>query len=168
MMNQRRLLRFKNCPHGFTLIELMVVIVILGILALYVAPKIMGRPDEAKQVKARMDIASLETAIKLYRLDNGFYPSTEQGLAALVQMPQSGQIPKRWKEGGYLEKKSGPQGPLGQRLRLSEPGQPRRFRYHLLRRGRGRRRGGQGPGHQQLGSRLIRKRQPGNAKAGIR
>jgi general secretion pathway protein G len=107
---------------GFTLIELMVVIVILGILALYVAPKIMGRPDEAKQVKARMDIVSLETALKLYRLDNGFYPSTEQGLAALVQMPQSGQIPKKWKEGGYLEKNQVPKDPWGNEFIYLSPG----------------------------------------------
>lgn len=107
---------------GFTLIELMVVIVILGILALYVAPKIMGRPDEAKQVKARMDIVSLETALKLYRLDNGFYPSTEQGLAALVQVPQSGQIPKKWKEGGYLEKGQVPKDPWGNAFIYLSPG----------------------------------------------
>ena len=121
-MNQRRSWRFKGGLRGFTLIELMVVIVILGILALYVAPKIMGRPDEAKQVKARMDIASLETAIKLFRLDNGFYPSTEQGLAALVQMPQSGQIPKRWKEGGYLEKSQVPKDPWGNEFVYLSPG----------------------------------------------
>jgi len=108
--------------RGFTLIELMVVVVILGILALYVAPKIMGRPDEAKQVKAKMDIASLETALKLYRLDNGFYPSTEQGLAALVQMPQSGQIPKNWKEGGYLEKGQVPKDPWGNEFVYLSPG----------------------------------------------
>ncbi|MDD3992406.1 MAG: type II secretion system major pseudopilin GspG [Desulfobacterales bacterium] len=115
-------LKFRKHSRGFTLIELMVVIVILGILALYVAPKIMGRPDEAKQVKAKMDIASLETALKLYRLDNGFYPSTEQGLAALVQMPQSGQIPKNWKEGGYLEKGQVPKDPWGNEFVYLSPG----------------------------------------------
>jgi general secretion pathway protein G len=121
-MSNQRALRFKGGPRGFTLIELMVVIVILGILALYVAPKIMGRPDEAKQVKAKMDIASLETALKLYRLDNGFYPSTEQGLSALVQVPQSGQIPKRWKEGGYLEKNQVPKDPWGNEYLYLSPG----------------------------------------------
>ncbi len=114
--------RNENACRGFTLIELMVVIVILGILALYVAPKIMGRPDEAKQVKARMDIVSLETALKLYKLDNGFYPSTEQGLSALVQPPQSGQIPKRWKEGGYLEKNQVPKDPWGNDFVYLSPG----------------------------------------------
>jgi len=112
----------KRMMRGFTLIELMVVIVILGILALYVAPKIMGRPDEAKQVKAKMDIASLETALKLYKLDNGFYPSTEQGLSALVQVPQSGQIPKNWKQGGYLEKEQVPKDPWGTPYLYLSPG----------------------------------------------
>jgi general secretion pathway protein G len=112
----------RRAGKGFTLIELMVVIVILGILALYVAPKIMDRPDEAKQVKARMDIASLETALKLYRLDNGFYPSTEQGLSALVQVPQSGQIPKKWKQGGYLEKEQVPKDPWGNPFLYLSPG----------------------------------------------
>ena len=112
-MTIRRASPVTDRHKGFTLIELMVVVVILGILALYVAPKIMGRPDEAKQVKAKMDIASLETALKLYRLDNGLYPSTEQGLPALVQPPQSGIIPKSWKEGGYLEKSQVPKDPWG-------------------------------------------------------
>lgn len=89
---------------GFTLIELMVVIVILSILAVYVAPKLVGREEQAKQVKARVDIEGLETALKLYKLDNGMYPSTEQGLEALVTPPESGEIPKNWRKGGYIEK----------------------------------------------------------------
>ncbi len=80
--------------RGFTLIELMVVIIILGILAIYIGPKIMGRPEEAKQVKAKVDIAALETALKLYKLDNGAYPSTEQGLQALVECPKPEPCPK--------------------------------------------------------------------------
>jgi general secretion pathway protein G len=99
--------------RGFTLIELMVVIIILGILAMYVMPKIMGRPDEARQVKARLDIASLETAIKLYRLDNGMYPGTEQGLQALVAQPETGTLAKKWRKGGYLEKNRVPKDPWG-------------------------------------------------------
>jgi general secretion pathway protein G len=99
--------------RGFTLIELMVVIIILGILAMYVAPKIMGRPDEARQVKARLDIASLETAIKLYKLDNGVYPGTEQGLQALVVQPETGTLAKQWRKGGYLEKNRIPKDPWG-------------------------------------------------------
>jgi general secretion pathway protein G len=107
---------------GFTLIEIMVVIVILGILAMYVAPKLMGRPDEAKQVRVKMDLASLETALKLYKLDNGIYPGTEQGLQALVQKPESGIIPKKWRQGGYLEKGKVPKDPWGNDLIYLSPG----------------------------------------------
>ena len=107
---------------GFTLIELMVVIVILGILAMYVAPKIMGRPDEARQVKARMDIASLETTLKLYKLDNGSYPTTDQGLQALVSRPDSGSSSKNWREGGYLEKSTVPKDPWGNEFVYLSPG----------------------------------------------
>lgn len=97
--------------HGFTLIELMVVIVILGILAGVLLPKIMGRPDEAKQLKAKMQIQSLETALKMYRLDNDMYPTTEQGLAALVEMPPSPPVPRAWRKGGYMEKNRIPKDP---------------------------------------------------------
>lgn len=103
--------RQKACEEGFTLIELMVVIVILGILAGLIAPRIMGRPEEAKQVKARVQIGSLETALKLYKLDNGFYPTTEQGLQALVERPEIEPIPNSWRDGGYLEKRQVPKDP---------------------------------------------------------
>ncbi|MBT8350715.1 MAG: type II secretion system major pseudopilin GspG [Deltaproteobacteria bacterium] len=109
-------------PHGFTLIELMVVIVILGILVSFIAPKIMGRPDEAKQVKARVQMESLETAIKLYKLDNGIYPMTEQGLQALVEQPQTGALPKKWRKGGYLEKGRVPKDPWGNEFVYLSPG----------------------------------------------
>jgi general secretion pathway protein G len=108
--------------RGFTLIEIMVVIVILGILAMYVAPKLMGRPDEAKQVRAKMDIAAMETALKLYKLDSGIYPGTEQGLLALVQRPESGVIPKKWRQGGYLEKGKVPKDPWGNDYIYLSPG----------------------------------------------
>jgi general secretion pathway protein G len=108
--------------RGFTLIEIMVVIVILGILAMYVAPKLMGRPEEAKQVRAKMDIAALETALKLYKLDSGIYPGTEQGLQALVQRPESGVIPKKWRQGGYLEKGKVPKDPWGNDYIYLSPG----------------------------------------------
>lgn len=91
----------------------MVVIVILGILAGLIVPKIMGRPEEAKQLKAKMQMESIETALKLYKLDNGMYPTTEQGLQALVEMPQSGTIPTKWRKGGYLEKGKLPKDPWG-------------------------------------------------------
>ncbi len=113
-------LKYKN--QGFTLIELMVVIIILGILAMWVAPKIMSRPGEARQVKARLDIQNLETALKLYKLDNGSYPGTEQALQALVEMPESGTIPKKWKKGGYLEKDRVPKDPWGNDFIYLSPG----------------------------------------------
>jgi general secretion pathway protein G len=100
-----------NNNRGFTLIELMVVIVILGILAGLIVPRIMSRPEEARQAKARIQIESLETALKLYRLDNGSYPSTEQGLQALVEPPAVGTLPGNWREGGYLEKGKVPKDP---------------------------------------------------------
>jgi general secretion pathway protein G len=98
---------------GFTLIELMVVIVILGILAGFVVPRIMGRPEEARRMKARVQIESIETALKLYKLDNGSYPSTEQGLQALVEAPTVGTLPRAWRKGGYLEKGKVPTDPWG-------------------------------------------------------
>jgi len=96
---------------GFTLIEIMVVIVILGILAGLIVPRIMGRPEEARRMKARVQIESIETALKLYNLDNGSYPTTEQGLQALVEPPAVGQLPRAWREGGYLEKGKVPKDP---------------------------------------------------------
>jgi len=104
---------FKNKLNepGFTLIEVMVVVVILGILAGLIIPKIMGRPEEARRMKARIQIESIETALKLYKLDNGAYPSTEQGLEALIETPTVGRLPKAWREGGYLEKGKIPKDP---------------------------------------------------------
>ena len=114
--------KLKYDNRGFTLIELMVVIVILGILAMYVAPKIMSRPGEARQVKARLDIQNLENALKLYKLDNGIYPTTEQGLLALVEQPETGTVPKKWKSGGYLEKGKVPKDPWGNDFVYLSPG----------------------------------------------
>jgi len=113
-------LRYDN--QGFTLIELMVVIVILGILAMYVAPKIMGRPGEARQVKALLDIQNIESALKLYKLDNGIYPTTGQGLRALVEQPETGNAPRKWKTGGYLEKGRVPKDPWGNDFVYLSPG----------------------------------------------
>ena len=90
--------------RGFTLIEIMVVIVILALLAAVVVPRIVGRTDEARRTTAAVQIRNIESALHLFKLDNGFYPSTEQGLEALVTKPTIGQIPQRWREGGYLPK----------------------------------------------------------------
>lgn len=90
--------------RGFTLLEIMVVVVILGILAALVAPKIISRPDEARVIAAKQDIASLLQALKLYRLDNQRYPSTEQGLQALIAKPANSPVPPNWKSGGYVER----------------------------------------------------------------
>jgi general secretion pathway protein G len=105
------MVRKKLNDQGFTLIEIMVVIVILGILAGLIVPRIMGRPEEARRMKARVQIESIETALKLYKLDNGYYPTTEQGLQALIEAPAVGQLPKAWREGGYLEKGKVPKDP---------------------------------------------------------
>ena len=107
--------------RGFTLIEIMVVIIILGVLAGLIIPRIMDRPEEAKQLKARIQIESLETALKLYKLDSGVYPDTEQGLQALVQEPDTGQTGK-WRAGGYLDKGKLPQDPWGNDFIYLSPG----------------------------------------------
>ena len=106
--------------RGFTLIEIMVVVAILGILAALVVPKVMGRPDEARIVAAKQDIAAIHQALKLYRLDNLRYPTTEQGLAALVEKPTTGPIPNNWKAGGYLERL--PNDPWGAPYQYLNPG----------------------------------------------
>ena len=108
--------------RGFTLIELMVVIVILGILAGLIVPRIMGRPDEARRAKARIQLESLETALKLYKLDNGNYPTTEQGLQALVEAPAVGAQAKNWRQGGYLEKGKVPKDPWDNDFVYISPG----------------------------------------------
>lgn len=90
--------------RGFTLIEVMVVVIILGVLAALVVPKIMSRPDDARKIKAEQDIRAIETALKLYRLDNHNYPTTDQGLEALVTKPTIEPLPMQWKQGGYLER----------------------------------------------------------------
>jgi len=104
--------------RGFTLIEVMVVIVILGVLAALIVPRVLGRPDEARIVAAKQDIASIMQALKLYKLDNRRYPSTEQGLQALVQRPTTAPLPDNWKS--YLEKL--PNDPWGTPYQYLNPG----------------------------------------------
>ena len=106
--------------RGFTLLEVMVVVVILGILAALVVPKIISRPDEARVIAAKQDIASIMQALKLYRLDNQRYPSSEQGLQALVTQPTSAPVPPNWKAGGYIERL--PRDPWGNPYQYLNPG----------------------------------------------
>jgi len=112
----------RTTSPGFTLIEVMVVIVILGILAGLIIPRVMGRPEEAKQLKATIQIESLETALRLYKLDSGNYPETEQGLQALVTKPETEPIPRKWRTGGYLEKGKLPKDPWGNDFIFLSPG----------------------------------------------
>ncbi len=95
---------FERRNAGFTLIEVMVVVVILGILAAIVVPKLMSRPDQARIVKAKQDIRALEAALNLYRLDRFSYPSTDEGLGALVNPPVGDRQSTTWKSGGYLDR----------------------------------------------------------------
>ncbi len=112
-----------NNRRGFTLIEIMVVIVILALLAALVGPKILGRTDDAKIQTTKTQIRSLESALKLYKLDNGVYPTTEQGLNALVAKPTVGVIPKNYKEEGYLESKQVPKDGWGNDYIYVSPGE---------------------------------------------
>ena len=89
---------------GFTLIEIMVVVVIMGVLAALLVPRLMGRTDDARILAAKQDIATLMQALKLYRLDNQRYPTTEQGLQALIARPTNGPQPVNWKTGGYIDR----------------------------------------------------------------
>ncbi len=94
----------KKDEKGFTLLEMMIVIVILGILAGLVAPQFMDEPQKARVVKARLEMESIETSLKKFYLDNGYYPTTEQGLKALVSKPSVGRVPKSYPANGYLNK----------------------------------------------------------------
>ena len=109
--------------RGFTLIELMVVIVILSLLAVLVGPKIIGRSDDAKVADAKVQIRNLETALKLYKLDTGSFPTTEQGLQSLLTKPTVGKIPANYKAEGYLENKSLPKDPWGADYIYLSPGE---------------------------------------------
>jgi general secretion pathway protein G len=114
------LVQRRSAALGFTLIEVMVVIVILGILAALVVPRFLERPDEARAIAAKSDIANILQALKLYRLDNQRYPTAEQGLAALVAKPTQPPAPPNWKPNGYLERL--PNDPWGHPYQYLNPG----------------------------------------------
>jgi len=107
---------------GFTLLEIIVVVFILALLAAIVTPKIIGRTDDARITEAKVQIRNFETALKLFRLDNGFYPATEQGLEALIEKPTIGRMPNNYRDGGYLEQKRIPADPWGNPYVYLSPG----------------------------------------------
>jgi general secretion pathway protein G len=105
---------------GFTLIEIMVVIVILGLLAALVVPKLIGRTEEAKKTQARIQIKNIEQALMLFKLDNGFFPTTDQGIEALIKIPGAGRIPKNYRKDGYMDRL--PKDPWGNPYVYVSPG----------------------------------------------
>lgn len=112
--------RRKKADAGFSLIELMVVVVILSILAVVIVPRVMDRPDQARIARAKSDLAALSSAVNLYRLDNFNYPTTEQGLQALVTRPTSPPIPQNWAPNGYIDRI--PTDPWGRAYQYLSPG----------------------------------------------
>jgi general secretion pathway protein G len=116
--SKNKLQRVKQ--SGFTLIEIMVVVVIMGILAALIVPKLMGRTDDARIIAAKQDIATVMQGLKLYKLDNQRYPTTEQGLQSLMSKPTTGPAANGWKTGGYLDKL--PKDPWGNPYQFLSPG----------------------------------------------
>jgi general secretion pathway protein G len=106
--------------RGFTLVEIMVVVVIIGILGALVVPKLMGRTGESRVAAAKVDISTMMQALKLYKLDNARYPNTEQGLQSLITKPTTGPAASGWKEGGYIERL--PKDPWGNPYQYLSPG----------------------------------------------
>lgn len=133
----------RRAARGFTLIEIMVVITILGILAALIVPRVVGRTDDARIAAAKADVAQLMSALKLYRLDNGRYPTTEQGLRALLEKPTIEPIPNNWKAGGYLERSTLPKDPWGREYQFLSPGLKGEIDVYSL--GRDGQTGGEGP-----------------------
>lgn len=127
--------------RGFTLIEVMVVVVILGILAAVVVPRVMDRPDQARITKVKSDVRALESALNLYRLDNFNYPTTEQGLIALVTMPSGTDAPRNYRSGGYIDRLQ--KDPWGNDYQYLRPGRDGRD-YDLYSLGADGRPGGEG------------------------
>ncbi|ACS81642.1 type II secretion system major pseudopilin GspG [Maridesulfovibrio salexigens] len=126
-----RIADLKKGQRGFSLIELMIVIVILGLLASMLVPKIMDRPNEARVTKAKMDMKALDSALKLYKLDTGRYPTTEQGLQALITKPDTRPVPRNYRKGGYLDSATAPVDPWGYDYIYRSPGEEGRP-YELI------------------------------------
>lgn len=129
--------------RGFSLIELMIVMVIMGILATLLVPRIMDRPEEARRTKAKMDIKNIENALKLYKLDSGTYPTTEQGLESLIRKPETAPMPLKWREGGYIDGSTVPQDPWGRPYFYTSPAQDGK-EYEIVSYGRSGETGGTG------------------------
>ncbi len=116
----------KGQSGGFSLIELMIVIVILGVLASMLVMRLTGKPDEARVTVAKTDMRTLESTLKFYKLDNYVYPTTEQGLQALLRKPESQPLPRNYPEGGYLESVELPKDPWGNEYIYRSPGEESR------------------------------------------
>ncbi len=128
---------------GFTLIEIMVVVIILGLLAGLVLPRILGQEEKAKFEATKVQIRSLEDALDAFKLDNGFYPATDQGLDALIHKPEAGRIPNKWREGGYLKPARIPKDPWGKDFIYLSPGNENR-EYDIISYGADNEPGGEG------------------------
>ncbi len=118
--------------RGFTLIEIMVVVVIIGILIGLVAPNVLGRVDEARVTAAKADVSMLSQSLEMYRLDNHHYPSTDQGLQALMEKPTGTPKPKKWNSQGYLSSKSLPKDPWGNEYQYVSPGAESAFDLYSM------------------------------------
>ncbi len=122
MKDERKIMSSPTFDSGFTLLEIIVVVFILSLLVAIVGPRIIGKTDDARITEAKVQIRNYETALKLFKLDNGYYPDTEQGLEALVKKAEKGKLPNNYREGGYLEQKKIPQDPWGNPYIYISPG----------------------------------------------
>ena len=125
-----RQLKLQGHQSGFSLIEIMVVVIIIGLLASIIGPAVLDRADEARLKKVQADFKSIQTALKLYRIDNFIYPSTEQGLEALVTKPSLAPVPRNWKNGGYVEQLQ--QDPWGRAYLYMSPGEGHEYDIYTL------------------------------------